>query len=402
MSKNQVASPANSRHSGPRRSHEEFVASTRKNRALNALEKVRNLGDEGAPGFDWTTSSNDMQRIRETSNLHRNESIAESFAAVYGEDKVFGSKKNMEHLQSITCVDLQPGDVVELRIVAITKKGVVFEQDTYKETIVSTVNLHQFPNFKKFIPKDPVKVKVMSKDANNVYVDPLQPMLDDFIASINNLVNIQANVKHPITTRVSGLQHMRAGYIGNIRIDNVSDFCGKDMYMQAFIPGSQITLNIESDFEKWDGKDVDTFVTNLAVKPGTTNVTVACSVKEYLRFLGDLNIIQMFKDYCEDNKAWKEQVKIVYDGNITGVCRTQNKTGVFVEIPSIGVTGMVPVAKEELTGYHPGPCKVRVSGFNELVRYNKDVGQMQHVEPYKIEHDVLRKVNVKCILEFVQ
>jgi hypothetical protein len=110
----------------------------------------------------------------------------------------------------------------------------------------------------------------------------------------------------------------------------------------------------------------------------------------------------MFKDYCEDNKAWKEQVKIVYDGNITGVCRTQNKTGVFVEIPSIGVTGMVPVAKEELTGYHPGPCKVRVSGFNELVRYNKDVGQMQHVEPYKIEHDVLRKVNVKCILEFVQ
>ena len=185
MSKNQVAFPANSRHSGPRRSHEEFVASTRKNRALNALEKVRNLGDEGVPGFDWTTSSNDMQRIRETSNLHRNESIAESFAAVYGEDKVFGSKKNMEHLQSITCVDLQPGDVVELRIVAITKKGVVFEQDTYKETIISTVNLHQFPNFKKFIPKDPVKVKVMSKDANNVYVDPLQPMLDDFIASIN-------------------------------------------------------------------------------------------------------------------------------------------------------------------------------------------------------------------------
>lgn len=402
MSKNQVATSANSRHGGPRRSHEEFVANTRKNRALNVLEKIRNLGDEGIQGFDWTTSSNDMQRIRETSSLHRNKTIAESFAAAYGEDKVFGSKKNMERLQNITCKELKPGDVVELRIVSINKKGVVFEQDAYKETIVSTVNLYQFPNFRKFLPKDPVKVKVMSKDHNKTYVDPLQPMLDEFVEHINNLINIQANVKNPITTRVTGLQHMRAGYVGNIRIDNVSDFCGKDMYMQAFIPGSQITLNIESDFEKWDGKDVDAFVTNLAVKPGTTNITVACSVKEYLRFLGDLNIIQMFKNYCEDNKAWKEQIKVVYDGNITGVCHTQNKTGVFVEIPSIGVTGMVPVPKEELTGYHPGPCKVRVADFNELVRYNKEVGQMQHVEPYKIEKDVLRKVNVKCILEFVQ
>jgi ribosomal protein S1 len=332
----------------------------------------------------------------------KNETIVEAFAEMYGHTRVYGSAENVERLKSITCKELKPGDVVELRIVAITKKGVVFEQDAYKETIVSTVNLYQYPNFKKFIPKDPIKVKVMSKDHNKTYVDPLQPMVDEFIEHINNLINIQANVKNPITTRVTGLQHMRAGYIGNIRIDNVSDFCGKDVYMQAFIPGSQITLNIESDFEKWDGQDVDTFVTNLAVKPGTTNITIACSVKEYLRFLGDLNIIRMFKDYCEDNKAWKEQIKVVYDGNITGVCHTQNKTGVFVEIPSIGVTGMVPVPKEELTGYHPGPCKVRIADFNELVRYNKEVGQMQHVEPYKIEKDILRKINVKCILEFVQ
>lgn len=394
-----MTAPVNTR---PNTDKPQAPRSTGKARALEVIERVKNLGNEGAPGFDWTTSTNDKQRIMDASIAFKNETIVEAFAEKYGHVNVYGSAENVEHLKSITCKELKPGDVVELRIVAITKKGVVFEQDSYKETIVSTVNLYQYPNFKKFLPKDPVKVKVMSKDHNKTYVDPLQPMLDDFVKHITDLVNLQANVKHPITTRVTELRHMRAGYVGNIRIDNVSDFCGKDMYMQAFIPGSQITLNIESDFEKWDGKDVDAFITNLAVKPGTTNITVACSVKEYLRFLGDLNIIQMFKDYCEDNKAWKEQVKIVYDGNITGVCHTQNKTGVFVEIPSIGVTGMVPVPKEELTSYHPGPCKVRVAGFNELVRYNKDVGQMQHVEPYKIEKDVLRKVNVKCILEFVQ
>lgn len=399
MSRNRMTAPVNTR---PNTDKPQAPRSTGKARALEVIERVKNLGNEGAPGFDWTTSTNDKQRIMDASIAFKNETIVEAFAEKYGHVNVYGSAENVEHLKSITCKELKPGDVVELRIVAITKKGVVFEQDSYKETIVSTVNLYQYPNFKKFLPKDPVKVKVMSKDHNKTYVDPLQPMLDDFVKHITDLVNLQANVKHPITTRVTELRHMRAGYVGNIRIDNVSDFCGKDMYMQAFIPGSQITLNIESDFEKWDGKDVDAFITNLAVKPGTTNITVACSVKEYLRFLGDLNIIQMFKDYCEDNKAWKEQVKIVYDGNITGVCHTQNKTGVFVEIPSIGVTGMVPVPKEELTSYHPGPCKVRVAGFNELVRYNKDVGQMQHVEPYKIEKDVLRKVNVKCILEFVQ
>lgn len=370
-------------------------------RAHNFLTKIANMGPEGVPGFEWPTSSSDQRRIREATQALRGKTLAESFAAAYGIREVFGAKENVERLQAITCKELKPGDIVELRILAIDKKGVTFEQDAYKETIVSTVNLYQYPNFKKFIPKDPIKVKVMSKDLNKVYVDPLQPMVEDFVEKVQHLTAIQANVKNPITTKVTSLRHMRSGYIGNIRIDNVSDFCGKDMYMQAFIPGSQITLNIESDFEKWDGKDVETFITNLAVKPGTTNVTIACSAKEYLRFLGNINIIQMFKDYCEENKAWKKQVNEVREGNITGICKTQNKNGVFVEIPSMGITGMVPVPREELTQYKPGPCKVKIVGFDELVRFNKEVGQMQHVEPWKIEDDILKKINVKCVLEFV-
>jgi ribosomal protein S1 len=193
---------------------------------------------------------------------------------------------------------------------------------------------------------------------------------------------------------------MRSGYIGNIRIDNVSDFCGKDMYMQAFIPGSQITLNIESDFEKWDGKDVDTFITNLAVRPGTTDITIACSAKEYLRFLGNINMIQFFKDYTENNPAWVALQKNVYDGNITGICRTQNKTGVFVEIPSLGITGMVNVPQDELTLHRPGPCKVSIIGFDEPVKFNREVSQMQHIDPWKTDGDILKKINIKCVLAF--
>jgi ribosomal protein S1 len=372
------------------------------NHSLKVIERVKNLGNEGNPDFEWPATANEQRRIRQVTSDLRGKSIAESFAMAYGVREVFGAKENVERLQAITCKELKPGDVVDLRILAIDKKGVTFEQDAYKETIVSTVNLYQYPNFKKFIPKDPVKVKVMSRDLNKVYVDPLQPMVDEFIEKIQHLISIQANVKNPITTWVTGLNHMRAGYTGRIRIDNVSDFCGKDMYMQAFIPGSQITLNIESDFEKWDGMDVETFITNLAVKPGTNNVTIACSAKEYLRFLGNIQTIQLFKDYTENNKAWKEAKNAVRDGNITGICKSQNKSGVFVEIPSMGITGMVPIPREELTQYKPGPCKVHITGFDELVRFNKEVGQMQHVEPWKIEDNILKRINVKCVLEFVQ
>lgn len=378
------------------------ISEAQAQRALDFLTRINHLGSEGKPGFDWPESSSDSRRIKQVSREMRGKSLVDSFASFYGETMVFGNKRNEARLQNITCKELKPGDVVELRILAIDKKGVTFEQEAYKETIISTVNLYQYPNFKKFIPKDPIKVKVMSRDINKVYVDPLQPILDDFISGINGRIKSQANVKNPITTKVFNLRHMSKGYIGNIRIDSVSDFCGKDMYMQAFIPGSQITLNIESDFEQWEGKNIDTFITNLAVKPGTTDITIACSAKEYLRFLGNINAINMFKGYCENTKEWKKQQKVVLDGNITGICNSRNKKGVFVEIPSLGITGMVPVAEDKLTSYHPGPAKVKITGFDELVRFNKEVGQMQHVDPYKIDNDVLIKCNLKCTLEFAE
>ena len=369
--------------------------------ALEVLQRVHKLGNEGLPGFSWPDTS-DSHRILQNSRRFQNLTIEEAFASVYGKSMTPETisaihQGNGQH----ECRSLHPGDVVELRILDINKKGVVFEQNSYKEAIICTVNLYQYPNFKQFIPKDPIRCKVMSMDMNRIYVDPFQPLLEDFIQEIQDTIRSQANVKNPIVTKVTGLKHMNSGYIGNIRIPSISDLCGKDMYMQAFVPGSQITLNIENDFEKWDGADIDAFITNLSVRPGTTNVTVACSAKEYLRFKGNLNIIQMFKDYCENNKAWKAMQGQVHQGNITGICNTRNKTGVFVEIPDLGITGMVPISDStKINTYKPGPVQVKIVGFDELLKFNKDVGQMQHVEPWKIENDVLKRINVKCVLEF--
>ena len=357
------------------------------------------IPQEGRNGFEWPTMNNDHQRIAFNTNKYKDVSIVDAFTQEYG---LKVNKQVKEQLANVVCKELNAGDVVELKILDITKKGVVFEQGVYKENIVSTTNLFQYPNFKKFIPKEPIKVKVMSRNHTTVYVDIFQPMIDEFIQKINWRIQNQANLESPILTKVCNLKHMRSGYTGDIRIDNVSDFVGKDMYMQAFVPGSQITLNIENDFEKWEGQSIDTFITNLAIKPGTTDITIACSAKEYLRFLGNRNSISLFSTYCEDRKGWDEQKQIVYDGNITGICRTQNKSGVFVEIPQLGITGMVPTPFNELTKFKPGACKVKIVGFDELMRYNKEVGQMQHVEPYKIDNGVLRKCNLKCTFDWAE
>jgi hypothetical protein len=47
------------------------------------------------------------------------------------------------------------------------------------------------------------------------------------------------------------LKLSNGGFIGKALVPAVSDFIGEPYYVDAFIPGSQIVLNIESDFSRW-------------------------------------------------------------------------------------------------------------------------------------------------------
>ena len=63
---------------------------------------------------------------------------------------------------------------------------------------------------------------------------------------------------------------------------------------------------------------------------------------------------------------------------------------------------MVKVPADELVNYKPGQdVAVRLISFDEETFYNKEVGQVQHVDPYVIEDGVLVKCNLKPILSFV-
>ena len=115
-------------------------------------------------------------------------------------------------------------------------------------------------------------------------------------------------------------------------------------------------------------------------------------------------MIQMFKDWTEDNDEWKKMNEITFEGRVTGTKKydTNKRSGVFIEIPELNITGMVNMDDEELGNYSAGDkVLVRFDGFEEAMKYNSITQQVQHIEPYVIEDNKIKKFNIKPILKLV-
>ena len=54
-------------------------------------------------------------------------------------------------------------------------------------------------------------------------------------------------------------------------------------------------------------------------------MSLICSVKEYLKYRGELIMIQMFKDWTEDNDEWKKMNEITFEGRVTGTTNVTKK-----------------------------------------------------------------------------
>ena len=137
-------------------------------------------------------------------------------------------------------------------------------------------------------------------------------------------------------------------------------------------------------------------------------MSLVCSVKEYLKYIGEMYMIQFFKDWTEDNNAWKELKGMNFIGYVTGTTSAAKKfdankrSGVFIEIPELNITGMVNMDDSELKNYQAGDeVRVRFDDFEEITKYNPITQQLQHIEPYIIEDNKIKKCNIKPILKLV-
>ena len=351
--------------------------------------------------FVFPKFNTDKRHIRALTEASKGLTITETFEAVSGV-KIHVDPKIKSQIDSAPA-ELHVGDVLEMSIRNISKHGVEFDCLNLKQQITSCVNLNRYETFKHFLPKDPVKVRVVSSTREKAVVDPLSPMLDEWLKPILENPDSQRVLAEPQTIEVKDLRLTKGGFVGRAVVPNISRYLSEDYTIEAFIPGSQIVLNIEDDFNKWVGKTVQAFVTNYIPKPGNINqMSLICSVKEYLKFIGERNMVDLYGKWCDDGKEWETLSREVLSGRVTGIINSSKKCGVFVEVPALNITGMVNVKAEELVNYKPGDrVGVRFANFEENVYYDDTWKQLRHEEPYHIENGILTKCNLKPVLEFV-
>lgn len=348
--------------------------------------------------FEFPQFTRERDRIKFNSEKYKNVSISKAFELEYNYQF-----KDLKELVDSTPIQIGVGSTITTKIISVSEKGVpVFDSTNIKDNVICKNDLSKYHNF-KFNNNQPLEMKIISKTPQGDYIgDIIKPMYDKWIDDkIKNTQNQYKLLEKYKPVKCYNLQHVEGGYMCKVNVDAIESFVGEPYLVDAFIPGSQIVLNIENDFSKWNGENVDAVITNY-IKTNNGKMSIICSRKNHLRHLGNLNMIQLYKDWTENNAQWQEFNKAPLQGRVTGIINSSKKCGVFVEIPSLSITGMVLSTPEEIVKYKPDQLvNVKLSEFEESMFFNKEVGQMQHNTPYVIEEDILKQVNIRPILEFV-
>lgn len=353
-----------------------------------SIPQTKNL--QSSMEIEWPEFKTEKERIRAYSKRYANVSISEAMC---------GIKEETINIPQLPVTPVVNG-IYKARI---TKHGdyVSVHGLSAKEQVICRNNLKRYTNMEMTDREIDVKVVAIDKLRQTITIDVLQPLFENWINSIMEDKTIQYNVKAPKIVSVSNLRLGNGGFIGKAEIPAISEFIGEPYYVDAFIPGSQIVLNIESDFNRWNGATVDTFVAGYTTRPDSVNqMSLICSRKALLNFSGNLTKIELYGDYCTQGKKWKAFTKSSFVGTVTGVINSSKKCGVFVELPLFNITGMINMEPERLVEFKAGDeVSVRITDFEQMLEYDPSTGNMVHQEPYKIENGCLKSCILKPVLE---
>lgn len=348
--------------------------------------------------FQWPEFKRDRDRIRSNSAKFKDCSVSEAFAQAFN---ISLPETAISEEVNLVPTELKVGDVLKMKLREVSKNRVVFDSPNAKAEVVSNVNLYKYPFFKKYLIVDPIEVQVVSVTRDKIVVDPISPLVDHWLRSVIDDPTNQRKMHNAQSIKVKDLRQTKGGFMGRAVVPNVSEFVGEEFTIDAFIPGSQIVLNITDDYNSFEGQTVEAFALNYIAKPGRVGQSsLICSVKEYHKFLGDLKMVDLFKAYCEGSEEWKKVQEAVFTGMVTGVINSAKKCGIFVEIPELHITGMVATDPEELSEYEPfSQIPIQFDGFEEETFYNEQMDQMQHEAPFTIEDGILRKITIKPVFK---
>ena len=337
----------------------------------------------------FPTFRSEKNRIRYISNNYRDMSIAEAFSKYYG-------MKPIENINPAydTVIEMIPGKVYLANIKSLEKGNITFELPGVNEEIVCIENLNNHIDaLRNYAMRynNTMYFEVREIKNNKVYVS----VLNGYYRIWEHRILNYAQQKTPIKVHINSL--VKGGYSCSTKIDEINNLLGVDTYVcNVFIPGSHIILNIENDFEKWLDEDVyiipDKFV-DFRVDKFNRQVekSLIGSRKKYLQFQGQQNIYDLYQKNQLVEKMNSEPITL--DGKVTGIINSAKKTGVFIEIPDMYITGLMPVdGVSDLVNYRPGD--------NILVKI-KEFETIEGAQPFVIDKDSgeLRKCNTRIVFE---
>ena len=310
------------------------------------LIKAINLDDPFECPF-----KNDKERIRYMKDNYGHLSLAEQFAVFYGEEVSNTVKKNKRINNP---VNIEIGGSYKGIVTEISGNGIVFDVAGVKEEVISKENFSDCMDaVQNYLlnHENELLFTVTEKKDNKYYVSVLEGYYRSWQKQIEKAIEQRAAINVHIDSLVRG------GYMCHTDIWPISELTGKTYTSAVFIPGSNIVLNIENDFERWLDKDVQAVpqkFTKFRSFGRPTENSLMASRKMVLKILGMKNMYEIYTRAKLGERPDVKYVPEVFTGKVTGIINSNKKTGIFIELEDKYITGLMPVDEANLLNYKPG------------------------------------------------
>lgn len=329
---------------------------------------------------------NDKERIRYMKDNYGHLPLAEQFAVFYGEEVSNTVKKNKRINNP---VNIEIGGSYKGIVTEISKNGIVFNVAGVKEEVISKENFSDCMDaVQNYLlnHENELLFTVTEKKDNKYYVSVLEGYYRSWQKQIEKAIEQRAAINVHIDSLVRG------GYMCHTDIWPISELTGKTYTSAVFIPGSNIVLNIENDFERWLGKDVQAVpqkFTKFRSFGRPTENSLMASRKMVLKILGMKNMYEIYTRAKLGERPDVKYVPEVFTGKVTGIINSNKKTGIFIEIEDKYITGLMPVDEANLLNYKPGDT-VQV--------YIQEFECMDGKEPFFIDRkNIIKACNLRPV-----
>jgi ribosomal protein S1 len=339
--------------------------------------------DEMFPKF-----ASEKERIRYMSNAYKQMSIAKAFSIFY--NTPISNEVKSNHTIN-TVVILEPGEIYVGSVKEFTERQILFDIPGIKDDIVCKEPLFQnYQNVQNFLLQhdNQLLFKVLRKENGKFIVS----VIDAYYKKWSERLNAAANGDEAVNVHIDELVY--GGYICHTEILPLVQLTGQNYISSVFIPGSHIVLNIENDFEKWIGKDVQIipqkFVERMDYKTGVKSTFLVGSRKRVLQLLGTQYMYDIYNLHKLGASNAATFTKPSYEGKVTGIINSNKKTGVFIELEDKYITGLLPVEPSDLLDYKVGD--------NVVVKFAEFETQ-EGRDPFIVKNNKVVKCNVRPVFE---